>query len=246
MGDLMIKRFNRCIFWVLGAWFLAGSSFGEYRIWTNTEGKAVEAEYKSLFGKDQVLLQPRKGRAVKVPLKSLCEVDQRYVYLKNPPRVELEMEYVKGTDRMIKKERGGNVTHLRRSFHIDASLKKTDRGEYPLPLEARAYIVSVKTGPPPKRRLGTFIMEIQTERIDLSRLDSKNEKQWSFDTISFPFQSGGSDSVNSHYIDCLFVVMDESGSVLASTSRDKRTRKHLDEIIAAKKGDQISMEIGAF
>jgi len=62
------------------------SAQAEMRIWTNTDGKTIEAEFFTTIG-DQVVVKDAKGKQLKIPMATLSPADLEYIELEQPPKL---------------------------------------------------------------------------------------------------------------------------------------------------------------
>ena len=62
---------------------------GGIRIWTNTDGKTIEAEFMTVMG-DKVVVKNPKGKQQKIPKDKLSAADLEFVDLETPPKFNLD------------------------------------------------------------------------------------------------------------------------------------------------------------
>ncbi len=69
------------------------------RLWANSAGKTVEAEYVSMVA-GQAILRNAKGKQLKIPIEQLSVEDREYIELANPPDLDITFTK-KSSQRMI-------------------------------------------------------------------------------------------------------------------------------------------------
>ncbi|MDF7826310.1 SHD1 domain-containing protein [Pontiellaceae bacterium B12227] len=105
MGTLAVRTttcggagVNKGIVFILGISVLP--VFGEFRIWEDTKGKSIEAEYVAEQA-GKVVLKLRNGKTIRVNPATLSTQDREYANLQVPPKlvVDIDKEEVRQTDK---------------------------------------------------------------------------------------------------------------------------------------------------
>ena len=71
---------------------LCSGAFADYRIWMDRDGNEIEAEFvRELF--DKVTLRKKNGSEVRMALDEFSELDQKYLRVKVPPAIDVEVKH---------------------------------------------------------------------------------------------------------------------------------------------------------
>ncbi len=196
---------------------LVTSVHGEVRVWTASNGKTIEAEYaRKLF--DDVVLKDTNGAELRVPIKELSAEDRKFIALANPP--ELSIDFMRSS----KQEHIDISPFLRRLppmvlyYQFGARVKQMDTQDYPYPVTIEVYAFSQQRYDPDKYHL--IAMNKSNPHILSEQKDRKYEfmpetrvKLLKYE-INVDFLAWR-ESRGEQYAECLVIVRDERGEVIA-------------------------------
>jgi hypothetical protein len=114
---MTMKIMLRSVLFIGALMILNQSAFSEYRVWTDQDGKTIEAEYVTSVG-DKIVLRNKDGSEMRVSIDD--------------------------TDRENKGRsfnRGAGFQVQRESVQVDVSIHKTSPAPYEAPLRAELYLI---------------------------------------------------------------------------------------------------------
>lgn len=206
----------------------------EYRIWEDTSGKTMDAEYvTSVDGK--VVLRKTDGSEIRVSLDSLCENDQRYVMLKQPPSMEIAVST------KVDRENTGQGGDFRRdnfqvqaeTIQVDVAFRKKSTKPYGAELKAEIYVIGQR------ERDGSYIILDLTKSTFVFTPENKNLHTVSSPNINLKQLEGGR-QFGLEYRGYLVAVKDVSGQVVSMKCSKLDFEKNAAVILACVRGDMLS------
>lgn len=204
------------------------SAAAEFRIWTDQDGKSIEAEYVQLMG-SRVVLRNRNGVEIRVPLEKLSSKDQRYVLLQAPPTIDIKV-----SDKVDRENIGyvGNRLYgsqIRNEMvKVSVGLRKTSASPYSLKLKLKVVLIG---------RLEQLDRYVVLSNIDSTfQFTDKNKGLFSFDCPPFDLrQQKGSRLSGREYSGYLIAICDENDKVIAIKGSRSEFEKNSKILLAAGK-----------
>lgn len=206
------RRRNRpFIFFVLGAVFFCGSVLAEMRIWEDTSGTQVKADFvRELFG--SVELRRPDGSRHSIPLENLSAGDLKYLRTRIPPEIELEVR-----TQSRAKERNKNTTRAAYEQFVDnisvvtatVNVRQKSSAAFGGILRAEVYLIGKEVATDDYRLCGKGASQIQ--------LTEENRRAFTFETSADfrVYEEYNYDMRGVEYAGYLVVVIDPSGNKLA-------------------------------
>ena len=122
---------------VLAASICASMADVEMRIWTDSDGTTLEAEFVEYLN-GRVTLEAANGKQIQVRLSSLSNEDQQLVLNSTPPDLDIELNDSTDTENIG----GGRGFDLDRTVYtFSLELEKAGGREYPGTMNAEVYII---------------------------------------------------------------------------------------------------------
>lgn len=215
----------------LTATFVYSNATAATRIWTDTQGKSIEAEQVRVLN-DQVVLRLIDGREIKVSFDALSEADRKQAMLAQPPTLELKVSAK--TSRSNKSlgvhGRRSAVQLEEESTQVVVAVSKSSSAPYELPLNAVLYVMGEWGGG-------------QHEVIDkVSSTFTYTERGQVFELASDKFESvkreGG--ERRTEYKGWIVVVFDSNGNPVATKSSKKEYEKNVETLLTSDKGAALN------
>ncbi len=208
------RRNNLFIFFAMAALFLRGSVSAEMRVWEDTSGKSVKAEFvRELFG--SVELRRPDGSLRSIPLENLSAQDTKYLRTRIPPVIELEIRAQKQ-----EKVRNKNTTRSEYEQFADdinvvtttVRIRQKSSAVFNGILRAEVYLVGREVATPDIYRLsGKGTAQV--------RFTEENKKKFEFETAAdfrVYEEYNNLETRGAKYAGYLVVVIDPAGNKLAT------------------------------
>lgn len=204
-----IMQSRKCPFILLGlASLLAGGpALAEMRIWEDTSGLSVKAEFvREIF--EAVELRRPDGSLYSIPLEKLSKLDTDYLRSRIPPDVTLNVRKQKRSK--IRNEdfvRNGDVINV---VTIDVEVSKKSRAPFTGTLRAEIYLIGKEVATDPYRLSGRKTARVQftEENEDLCTLQASAD-------FRVYEEYNGLETRGAEYAGYLVVILDPMGNRLA-------------------------------
>ena len=210
------RRRNRpFICFALAAVFFCGSVFAEMRVWEDSSGKSVKAEFvRELFG--SIELRRPDGSLHSIPLENLSAQDVKYLRTRIPPEIELDVRTKK-----LAKERNENATRSEYEQFADdidvvtakIEIRQKSSAVYNGTLRAEVYLIGQEVATDHFRLSGKGTSQVQ--------LTEANEKKYTFETAAdfrVYEEYNKLETRGAKYAGYLVVVIDPAGKKLATAT----------------------------
>ena len=200
----------RAIRFTLVAMFLCGSAFAEMRVWEDTSGIPVTAEFvREIF--DTIELRRPDGSLYSIPLENLSPLDTQYLRTRIPPEVNLSVRTQKRSK--VRNEdfvRTGDIINV---VTADVEVQKKSRAPFHGVLRAEIYLIGKEVATDHYRLSGK-----ETRRVQFTE---DNQKVCTFQT-SADFrvyeEYNELEIRGAEYAGYLVIIMDSEGTRLAVES----------------------------
>lgn len=205
----------------------------ELRVWTDENGKKIEAEHVRTLT-DQVVLRQSDGSEIRVSLDTLCERDRRYAILQTPPRIDISVS----TDTDRSNTGYGNrwsIQVQKESISVEASIRKSSSAPYEAPLRAELYLIGS-----PEQQDGYVILDKRAEPFSFST-ENKNQHVFESRDIKLKQLEVGRE-IGIEYKGYLVAVRDKTGEVISLKCSKLDFEKNAETIMAGKKGSMYDSE----
>jgi len=202
------QRNRPLIYFALATVIFCGSVSAEMRIWEDTSGMMVKAEFvREIFG--AVELRRTDGALHSIPLGNLSSQDADYVRTRIPPEIELNVRKQK-RDKVRNEEfvRGGDIISV---ITAEIEVKKTSRAPFNGILRAEVYLIGKEVATDHYRLSGRGTSRVQ--------FTEENQGVYTFQTSAdFRVYEEYNDLEmrGAEYAGYLAVVMDSMGNRLAA------------------------------
>lgn len=222
--------------WLLitAALIISSSAFAEMRLWTDKDGKTIEAEFVRITG-DKVVLKQVNEKELEVSLDTLSEQDRRFAILQAPPKIEIDVNT--DVDRSNKGygNYGAGYQVQKETISADVKVRKTSSNPYEAPLISEVFLIGQ--------------LEQQEHYIILNRSrsqftftgDNKREYVYSSGEVSLKQLEAGS-QMGVEYRGYLAVVKDRAGNIVEIKSNKPGFEKNADVIMESQRGDTFDKE----
>ncbi|MDF7825864.1 SHD1 domain-containing protein [Pontiellaceae bacterium B12227] len=216
---------------------LLATAHAELRIWTDENGKTIEAEHVRTLT-DQVVLRQADGSEIRVSLDTLSDRDRKYAILQTPPRIEISVA--------VDADRSNTGYGNRRSVQVqeetvtvEAKIRKSSSAPYEAPLRAELYVIGS-----PEQKDGYVILDKQLERFFFS---TENDNQHSFDSRDIKLrQMESGRQIGVEYKGYLIAVRDKNHDVISLKCSKLEYEKNAEAIMAGKKGSIFDGDFNEF
>ncbi len=205
------------------------SGMAEQRVWTDTSGKTMEAEYVRTTG-DQVVLRKQDGSEFKVSLDTLSMRDRKYAVLQAPPHVEIKVST--NTDRENEgygSGRGSGFQVQTESVQCTVSIRKTSSVPYEAPLVSEVYLI----GQPEQKEM-YVILDRTVSKFKFS-VENKNQHSYESGTINLKQVEAGKQT-GVEYKGYIAVVKDRTDSVISMKCSKLIFEKNAELILGSQRG----------
>jgi len=212
------------------------SAAGEMRIWTDENGKTIEAEHVRTLN-DKVILKLADGSEIKVSLNTLKEKDRRYAILLAPPRVEIKVSIKNERDNKAvgPSNYGPGVQIQKESVQASVNIKKTSSAPYEAPMMSAVYLIGT-----PENSEAYVILDQTKSRFTFST-ENKNEHSYKSGVINLKQIEAGRQA-GLEYEGYIAVVRDRTGEIISMKCSKLAFEKHADAIIGSDKGTVFDNE----
>jgi hypothetical protein len=214
------------IFLAVAALLRADFAYAEMRVWEDSAGKQVKAEFvRELFG--SVELRRPDGSLHSIPVENLSALDIKYLRTRIPPEVELEVRTQKRA-----KERSGNATRAEFEQFSDeiyivtatVRIRQTSSAEFDGILRAEVYLIGEEVATDHYRLSGKGASQV--------RFTEENKREYEFE-VSADFrvyeEYNRLQTRGAEYAGYMVVVVDPMGNIL-NTQTDLSWIEGEDEI----------------
>ncbi len=201
------------------------TAFAEPRIWTDTRGNSVEAEFILLTG-DKALLRKTDGTEAQVPLQSLCEEDRSYIIRHSPPPLEIDV------DMDIDRSNTGNGWRIQvqtETVAAEVTIRKVGTSHYDAPLRAEVYLIGQR-----EHQEDYIIMERAESEFKFP-VGSRGAHTYKSGSVSTSRLEAGINA-GTEYKGYLAVVYDQHGTILEIKSNKKEFEASADAILKPRGG----------
>lgn len=205
------------------------TGFAEYRVWTDADGKQLEAEFVRVVDEKVVLLK-RDGSELKVSLDTLSMADRKYAVVQAPPRIEIKVST--DTDRenkTVDDRRGPGLQIQKESIQLEIFIRKTSAAPYEAPLVSTVYLMGKSA-----QRDGYVLLERTQSKFRFTT-GTKNQHTYSSAKARLQQLEAGK-QVGVEYQGYLVVVKDRTGTVLEMKCSKLDFEKNSKTIMDAQPG----------
>lgn len=206
---------------------LISSVHAELRVWTDDNGKKIEAEHVRTTN-DKVILRQADGTEIKVSLDTLSERDRRYATLQAPPRIEISVST--DVDRFNKtggSNRGPGVQLQEETITAEVKIRKCSPAPYEAPLMSEVYLIGQL-----EQADHYVILERTKSRFSFTE---KNESVFKSKDVSLKQMESGR-QVGLEYRGYLVIVRDKAGTILEMKTNKLDFQKNAETIIGSERG----------
>lgn len=205
------------------------STFAESRIWTDTKGNSIEAEYILQTG-DKVVLRLVEGNDVQVSLNTLSAEDQDYILRKTPPKLELDVNLD------VDRSNSGNGRRIQvqtESMSAKVIVKKTGTSAYDAPLFAEIFLIG-------KREYSDdYVVMEHAESEFKFATKGRDEYVYTSGNVSSRKRDGAGNG-GMDFKGYLALVRDQEGQVIAMKASKPEFASFAESISTATSGNALS------
>jgi hypothetical protein len=206
---------------------LCNATQAELRVWTDVNGKIIEAEHVRTLT-NTVILRQVNGSEIRISLDSLSERDRRYAILQTPPRIEISV--ASNTDRSNTGFGGRKSAQVQEeSVSIEVKIRKSSSAPYEAPLRAEIYLIGS-----PENKEGFVILDKRIERFTFST-DNGNQHVIQSRDIKLR-QMETRQQLGIEYKGYLVAVIDKSNEILQLKCSKLDYEKNVSTIMAGETG----------
>jgi hypothetical protein len=225
--NMRLKNFNPILIAVAACVCRPGEA--DFRIWTDVDGKTIEAEFGGTIG-DKVVLEKQDGTELEVSLDTLSMSDRKYVVLQSPPRVEIKVSArTERENEGYGGGRGGGFQIQSESVQCSVSISKDSPAPYEAPLVSEVYLI----GQPEQNDL--YVILDRTRSKFRFTPENKNEHRYDSGTVNLQqFEAGRQKGIE--YRGYLAVVKDRGGNVLSMKCSKLAFERNAEAIMSAERG----------
>lgn len=201
----------------------------EVRIWKDSDGKTIEAEYVKTLG-DKVVLQLGDGQEIRVSLNSLSKRDQRYLKMLAIPRIDLDVSVRLDRENVSSRKPRRAVQIQSETIEASVSVQKTSPAPYDLPLRVELSLLG--------KLENKDVFVVLSRSGERFRFSAENENAFSVDSSPVSLQqleSGVQRGVE--YAGYVAAVTDRAGELIAVKGSESAFEEHAAEILTRKRGD---------
>ena len=216
---------------------MAGSfwAFSESRTWTGVTGETFEGEYVTDIS-GEVRIRGANDKVIKVPIDKLCEEDQNYIELLNPPDIKVEYREEASFKQYVCDDWYANNSTSPAQNHpifvanasFGTKIIRRPGREYDHELTAEIYVLTQQQYDQSKYHI---IAHINTPPFKLNK-----EGEWNFD-----FMEKDTHTIIKYNLYSVFkrgeklgeyiiIVRDERGEIIAYNDSKKWLYKNLDKL----------------
>jgi hypothetical protein len=214
------------------SFFIFNNAFAELRLWTDENGKTIEAEHVHTY-EDKVVLRLQDGEEISVSLDTLSNRDRKYAVLLAPPRVEITVSAkIDRSNTGYDRGYGGGVQVQYEIVTASVSLKKTSSSPYEAPMMSEIYLIGEIA-----QSDEYIILDKSSSRFRFTD-ENKNEHTYSSDTVNLQ-QRQADMEFGKEYKGYLALVRDRTGEVLSIKSNKVEFEKNAEAVIGSKRDDRF-------
>lgn len=202
----------------------------EYTIWTDANGRSIEAEHVKTIN-DKVLLRMSDGRELTVSLNSLSESDVQRAMVLQPPKLDIKVSAKNSRSNQSLREYGWASRHQiqEESICVNVELAKSGSTPYTALLKAELYVIG-------ERDSGFIILDRTLSDFTYQGNDSKTHS-FSSSKVELVKMEGGKHGAE--YDGYLLVVKDISGNVIATKASKREYESRADAILLLDRGAKV-------
>ncbi|MDF7809365.1 SHD1 domain-containing protein [Pontiellaceae bacterium B12219] len=199
----------------------------ELRVWTDKNGKTIEAEHVRTLT-NTVVLRRVNGSEIRISLDTLSERDRRYAILQTPPRIDISV--ASDTDRSNTGYGGRRSVQVQEeSVSVEVKVRKSSSAPYEAPLRAEIYLIGS-----PENKEGYIILDKRTERFFFSAQNGNQHVIQSREIKLRQIESGR--QVGVEYKGYLVAIIDKSNEILQMKCSKLDYEKNAAAIMAGETG----------
>lgn len=220
-----------CMFIVLGSIVLSvQKANAELRIWTDENGKKIEAEHVRTLD-DKVVLKQVDGTEIKVSLDTLSEKDRRFAILQRPPRIDIKVSTDVDRDNKAvgPSNHGPGIQVQKETIQATVTLKKSSSAPYEAPLKAEVFLIAQ-----PEKQDAHVILDRTESRFRFTA-ENKNEHVFTTEPRSLKQVEAGRQA-GLEYEGYLVAVTDRTGEVLTYKCSKLDYERNAEAIMGGKRG----------
>lgn len=201
----------------------------ELRIWTDENGKTIEAEHVRTLT-DQVVLRQSDGTELRVSLGTLSERDRRYAIVLTPPRLDINVSRKKSsTNTSGPNNYGPGTQKTDEVLTVTATLRKTSSAPYEAPLRAELYLLGAGS-----QSEGYVVLDKTIERISYTA-ESGTTQSFSSNDVNLQ-QVEHREKRGVQYEGYLLAVYDKAGDVISMKCSKLAFEKNADAVLDSGRG----------
>lgn len=208
----------------------------EFRQWTDTKGKTIQAEFVSL-DLDTVVLRRKDGSTFKIPLDALSGKDRKYVQLKVPPNVNIRV--AANVERKIAGYTGNYENSYRIQYQVinpEVTVRKTSATPYEAPLFLSLVIIGRV------QETGRYVV-LDNESSSFT-FTPENRNKYTFQGVSMDLQQiKGSLRMGVEYNGYVAVVRDSKGEILQTKASRSLLAEHAGTLMKARSGTFLNKKM---
>lgn len=225
---MRIRAVGLVVVILAGVW--GRPTWAEFRMWTDSKGKTIEAEHVRTTP-EKVVLRQQDGTELSVSLDHLSEKDRRYAILLAPPRVEIAV-----SPKTERKNEGRGGYGQRGGFQIQSesvrcgvSIRKASAAPYEAPLVSEVYLL----GRPEQKEF--YVVLDRT--VSSFRFSAENNNQHRYESGMVTLrQLEAGRQTGVEYAGYLAIVRDRAGNILAIKCSKLDFEGNAAAIIGSEKG----------
>jgi hypothetical protein len=217
---------------------LCGSVLAEMRVWTDADGKTIEAEHVRTLS-DKVVLKLEDGSEIRVSLDKLDKQDRRYAILQTPPRIDITVSPKIDRENIgYSRDFGGGVQAQSETVQATVNVRKSSPAPYEAPLKSELYLIGQ-----PERADGYVILGRTSSKFKFTA-ENENKHSYSSDAISLTQVEAGRQA-GIEYEGYIAVVKDRTGSILSMKCSKLDFEKNAEAIMGTERGTLLDNDFNA-
>lgn len=212
---------------ILIATLVCSSAIAEYQIWTDTNGKFIEAEQMKVLN-SQVLLRLTDGREIMVSLDTLREEDRQRAILAQPPTLEINVsaKTSRSNSSAGTSRRRRRVQIEEESTQVTVSILKQSSAPYDQQLKAVLYLMGELDGNKHE------IIDTVTETFTYA----PKSKEFALTSGMFESQKRENGERRTEYAGWFVAVFDSNDQLIAMKSSKREYTENAENLLVAAPG----------
>jgi hypothetical protein len=203
----------------------------ELRVWTDQNGKTIEAEHVRTLT-NTVVLRQVNGFEIRISLDTLSERDRQYAILQTPPRIEISV--ASDTDRSNTGYGGRRSIQVQEeTVSVEVKVRKSSSAPYEAPLRAEIYLIGS-----PENKEGFIILDKRIDQFSFS-VDNGNQHVIQSRGIKLKQIESGR-QIGVEYKGYLVAIVDKSNEILQLKCSKLDYEKNAAAIMAGEKGTMFN------